>query len=203
MKHHSKALLVVNMQNDLCGGGISQASRASQVAQRIHQFVVGERKHYAAVVLIMDWHPPEAEKLGHGCIAGTEGAYLHPDLHFFDPLKDIKAHPGQIEADKCFLKGMTAFQISGFDARENGHQPLTEDQYTEIGSDPFTLQAFFERHDIDTLDIVGMEDNVIHTALDGRKHGYNVRVITSMTTPIHLADSNLMTDQGITVTWVP
>src|SRR4051794_35307337 len=77
------ALIIVDVQNDFCPGGALAVAEGDEVIEPLHR-LAGEVE---VVVATRDWHPDDHHSFTrHGgvwpdhCIAGTEGAELHPDL---------------------------------------------------------------------------------------------------------------------------
>ena len=71
----SRALVIVDFQNDFCPGGALAVPDGDAIAGRLNELAgSGE---FDLVVATRDWHPPD-----HGSFAGTPGAELH---HALDP----------------------------------------------------------------------------------------------------------------------
>jgi nicotinamidase/pyrazinamidase len=94
----ARALLIIDFQNDFTPGGALAVSQGDTIAPKINALAASG--DYELVVATRDWHPAD-----HGsftdqggvwpvhCVAGTQGAQLHPDL---DPTKiDIVVDKGQ------------------------------------------------------------------------------------------------------------
>jgi nicotinamidase/pyrazinamidase len=83
----TKALIVVDVQNDFCKGGSLAVSGAEDIIPTINSLTAG--RLYDVVVFTQDWHPgnhtsfigigPEGKWPIH-CVRGTRGAAFHPDL---------------------------------------------------------------------------------------------------------------------------
>ena len=86
----TRALLIVDVQNDFCEGGSLAVAGGADVAAAISAHVRAHAADYAHVVATRDHH---VEPGGHfaeepdfldtwpaHCVAGTEGAQLHPRL---------------------------------------------------------------------------------------------------------------------------
>ena len=79
----SEALIIVDVQNDFCPGGALAVTEGDRVIEPLHRLA----EEADVVVATRDWHPED-----HGsfqeqggiwpvhCVAGTEGAELHPAL---------------------------------------------------------------------------------------------------------------------------
>jgi len=94
------ALIVVDVQNDFCPGGKLPIEAGAEVVPVLNAWIERARDAGAAVAASRDRHPP-----GHAsfedrggdwpehCVAGTQGAELHPDLRLPDLVEMV--HKGQ------------------------------------------------------------------------------------------------------------
>jgi nicotinamidase-related amidase len=80
-----EALVIVDFQNDFTPGGALAVPDGDAVAAHLNDLIASGR--FDLVVATRDWHPPDhssfAEQGGPWpvhCVAGTEGAQLHPAL---------------------------------------------------------------------------------------------------------------------------
>jgi nicotinamidase/pyrazinamidase len=165
----SKALLVVDVQNDFCEGGSLAVTGGAAVAKKISEFL--KSSSYDLVVASRDWHDSDNDNSGHfaesgtepnyktswpvHCVAKSEGANYHPNLE----LDLIQEH---------VFKGQGAHGYSAFEG------------VTESGG---TLANLLSEKGIDQLDVVGIATDhcVLASALDAKKLGLAVRVISSLT----------------------
>jgi nicotinamidase/pyrazinamidase len=165
----TKALLVVDVQNDFCEGGSLAVSGGASVAKKISDYL--RSADYKLVVASRDWHDSDNNNSGHfadasadpdyktswpiHCVANSEGAKYHPNLE----LDLIQAH---------VFKGQGAHGYSAFEG------------ITEQGG---TLAELLKLEGISQLDVVGIATDhcVLATALDAKKLGLKVRVISSLT----------------------
>jgi nicotinamidase/pyrazinamidase len=165
----SKALLVVDVQNDFCEGGSLAVVGGAAVAKKISEFL--KSSDYDLVVASRDWHDSDNDNSGHfadsasepdyktswpiHCVAESGGANYHPNLD----LDLIQEH---------IYKGQGAHGYSAFEG------------VTEEGG---TLANILSENGIDELDVVGIATDhcVLASALDAKKLGLNVRVISSLT----------------------
>lgn len=81
------ALLIVDVQNDFCPGGSLAVPEGDRVVPVLNSYIQAFRERDLPVYASRDWHPAETSHfmVGGGpwpphCVAGTEGAELHPDL---------------------------------------------------------------------------------------------------------------------------
>src|SRR3712207_2384565 len=111
----SRALLVVDVQNDFCEGGSLAVAGGAAVAAAISAHVASSS--YDHVVATRDYHvdpgshfsetPDFVDSWPVHCVAGTPGASFHPEL-------DVTA----VEA--VFSKGAHAAAYSGFEGASGG-----------------------------------------------------------------------------------
>ena len=164
----TRALIVVDVQNDFCEGGSLAVAGGADVAFRINGLVHAwheaepRDREYAAVVATRDHHidpgehfsdePDFVDSWPHHCVVGTEGAAFHPNL---DPQP----------FDAVFLKGEHAAAYSGFEGKD---------------ADGAGLAAWLQAHDITEVDICGIATDycVVQSALDSVKAGFTTRVLT-------------------------
>jgi len=52
----TRALILVDVQNDFCEGGSLAVAGGAEVARRISAHVLGHADEYAAIVATADWH---------------------------------------------------------------------------------------------------------------------------------------------------
>jgi nicotinamidase/pyrazinamidase len=165
----SKAILVVDVQNDFCEGGSLAVAGGAAVAKKISEFL--KSSSYDLIVASRDWHDSDNDNSGHfaesglepnyktswpvHCVASSEGANYHPNLD----LDLIQEH---------VFKGQGAHGYSAFEG------------VTEAGG---TLANLLSEKGIDQLDVVGIATDhcVLASALDAKKLGLAVRVISSLT----------------------
>jgi nicotinamidase/pyrazinamidase len=153
----SRALIIVDFQNDFCPGGALAVPDGDAIAGRINDLAgSGE---YDFVVATRDWHPPDhgsfAENGGPWpvhCVAGTPGAELH---HALDPT------PIDAIVDKGQARDTEGY--SGFEGTE--------------------LAKLLHDRDIENLTVVGLATDycVKNTALDGLREGFAVTVDSTAT----------------------
>lgn len=81
----ARALIIVDFQNDFNPGGALPVPEGDRIAPRLNQLASSDA--FELVVATRDWHPPDhrsfAERGGPWpphCVAGSEGAQLHPAL---------------------------------------------------------------------------------------------------------------------------
>lgn len=163
----SKALIVVDVQNDFCEGGSLPVEGGGAVARAITEFAGTDRAGhtYDHVVATKDWHVDPGEHFAAEgtdpnfidtwpvhCVAETEGAEFHPAL--------------AIAVDELFLKGRTTASYTGFDG-------------TAASDEAVRLGEWLSKRGVTDVDIVGLATDhcVKATALDAVRAGFNTSVL--------------------------
>lgn len=164
----TRALVIVDVQNDFCEGGSLAVEGGAAVAARITTYLDAHAEDYDAVVATKDWHVDPGEHFARGeapnfastwpvhCEAGTEGAAFHPNLD-----------PSKIEA--VFAKGEHQAAYSGFE----GHD-------VESGAG---LEDYLRGRGIEAVDVVGIATDYCDraTALDAVRAGFRTRLLVDLT----------------------
>jgi nicotinamidase/pyrazinamidase len=174
----TRALVVVDVQNDFCEGGSLAVSGGAAVAAAITEHVRTAAGGYAHVVATRDHHidpgahfadqPDFLDTWPAHCVVGTGGVELHPALD-----------RGPIEA--VFDKGEFAAAYSGFEARSDG-TPLAD---------------WLRARGVDAVDVVGIATDhcVRATALDAVAEGFTTRVLLPLTAGVAEATTDAALDQ--------
>src|SRR4030081_848768 len=159
-----RALIITDVQNDFCEGGSLAVSGGAAVARGLTKFLREHRGDYALVAAPRDYHvdpgahfaaePDFRDSWPVHCVAGTEGAELHPNLA-----------RGLI--DEVFDKGRDTAAYSGFEARSAAGSLLGER---------------LEQAGVEELDVAGIATDycVRATVLDALKEGFRVRIIEGL-----------------------
>ena len=192
------ALVIVDVQNDFCEGGSLAVDGGERVADTISTFIHDRGGDYAMIVATRDWHvdpgdhfsdaPDYVDTWPPHCVAETDGARFHQNLNNATAFLDA--------VDVVVSKGANDAAYSGFE----GIAPQGE-----------TLDELLQAGGVTNLDVVGLATDHCDraTALDGRRNGYEVRLLTSMcagvdptTTEAALAE---MAENGVVIeaAWPP
>jgi nicotinamidase/pyrazinamidase len=166
----TRALLVVDVQNDFCEGGSLPVTGGAQVAHDISGLLHARAARapgapdYAHVVATKDHHVDPGGHWSHDpdfrdswpvhCKVGTDGEAFHPNLD-----------PQPFEA--IFLKGEHQAAYSGFEGR---------------ASDGTLLADWLRQRGVTEVDVCGIATDycVRHTALDAVREGFATRVLTDL-----------------------
>ncbi|MFE7195379.1 isochorismatase family protein [Microbacterium oxydans] len=163
----SRALLIVDVQNDFTEHGALAVAGGDAVAAAVTEFLAHHAADYDVIVASRDWHDAVGDNGGHfaedpdyvdswpvHCVAGTEGAE-------YDPLfvTDVVTHHVR--------KGQGKPAYSMFEGR------------TEAGE---TVGAILAEAGASSADVVGLATDhcVRASALDAIAHGVRVRILTDL-----------------------
>lgn len=162
----SRALLIIDVQNDFCEGGSLAVEGGGAVAASITDLLQDSANadRWSAVVMTRDWHidpgshwAPDGEAPNFvdtwpvHCKADTEGAAFHRNL--------------RLSPDAIFSKGRHAACYSGFEGRSD--------------ADDTPLKQWLEDRGVDEVEIVGLATDhcVRATALDAVAGGFTTTVL--------------------------
>ena len=171
----TKALLVIDVQNDFCPGGALAVTGGDSIVPLINDMMAD----YDVVLLTQDWHPAghssfatshpdkaafELIDMPYGpqvlwpdhCVQGSHGAAFHPDLN-------------TTRADMIIRKGFTP-SIDSYSAF------FENDRRTPTG-----LEGYLRTREITEIDMVGLATDfcVCYSALDAARLGFKTRVLTN------------------------
>jgi len=164
----SKALFIVDVQNDFTENGALAVDGGDAVAERISRFLATHAEDYAVIVASRDWHDGDNDNGGHfaagepdfvdswpvHCVSGTEGAEYDPGL-----VTDAVTHHVK--------KGQGRPAYSLFEGT------------TEAGE---TVAALLDAHGVIDVDVTGLATDycVRASALEAIERGRHVRVLTDL-----------------------
>lgn len=163
----SRALLIVDVQNDFTEGGALAVDGGDAVASAISAFLATHADDYAVIVASRDWHDETGDNGGHfadtpdfvdswpaHCVAGTDGAA-------YDPLLDTGAVTHHVRKGQ----GLPAYSM-----------------VEGVSDDGSTVHAVLSAAGVVTADVVGIATDhcVRASALHAIEHGVRVRVLTDL-----------------------
>ena len=206
----SRALIIVDVQNDFCEGGALAVPGGASLAGEISEYVDAHHGQFDHVVATQDWHidpgehfseePDLVDSWPRHCVAGTRGAELHPDL---DP-EHIQAYfrKGQFAAAYSGFEGLLApdddvptgdrkpgaMPVPGAEDADNSEDSLSSFAGSDFagGEDAIGLDDWLQSHDVEDIVVVGIATDycVKATALDAVQAGYSVTVLRGLTVGI-------------------
>lgn len=163
----TRALLIVDVQNDFTEGGALAVAGGDAVASGVSAFLSAHSGDYGVIVASRDWHDADGDNGGHfadapdfvdtwpvHCVAGTTGAD-------YDPLLVTDAVTHHVR------KGQGRPAYSMFEG------------VTDEGA---AVAAVLSAHGVLEADVVGIATDhcVRASALDAIAHGVRVRVLTDL-----------------------
>ncbi|WP_019181631.1 isochorismatase family protein [Microbacterium yannicii] len=163
----SKALFIVDVQNDFTEGGALGVEGGDAVAERITAFLTTHAEEYAVIVASRDWHDAENDNGGHfhpepdfrdtwpvHCVSGTAGAE-------YDPALDTGAVTHHVKKGQ----GMPAYSL-----------------FEGTTDEGVTVAHLLDEHGVIDVDVAGIATDhcVRASALDAIEHGRRVRVLTDL-----------------------
>ena len=189
----TKALIVIDVQNDFCPGGALAVPEGDAIVPGINALM----SEFDAVILTQDWHPAghssfasshagaapySMTEMPYGpqvlwpdhCIQGSSGAQFHTDLHCD-------------RADLIIRKG--------YNPAIDSYSAFFENDHTT----PTGLDGYLRTRGIDQLVMVGLALDfcVNFSAVDAAKLGYGVEVRTALTRAIDLDGSLAAAQSGM------
>ncbi|NPC97576.1 nicotinamidase [Nocardioides sp. zg-DK7169] len=167
----TRALVVVDIQNDFCEGGSLAVSGGARVAREVGDLLerwavrgAADAPGYGHVVATKDHHvdpgdhwsetPDFVDSWPVHCAVGTPGEEFHPDLQ-----------PRPFDA--VFRKGERAAAYSGFEGRDHSGAGLAD---------------WLRERGVEAVDVVGLATDhcVRATALDAVREGFATRVLLDL-----------------------
>ncbi|CAN5385102.1 isochorismatase family protein [soil metagenome] len=188
----TRALLIVDVQNDFTEGGALGVDGGAAVAAGISAYLAKHPGRYDQVIASQDWHDGDNDNGGHfatseapdfvtswpvHCVAGTPGADYHPALDA--SAITVHVRKGQGKPDYSAFQGVT--------------------------DDGTPLPAALDELDVDRLDVVGIATDycVLASALDAKSSGRAVHVLSDLVAGVAAESSVAALEQlaadGITV----
>jgi nicotinamidase/pyrazinamidase len=174
----SKALFIVDVQNDFTEGGALGVAGGDAVAERITRYLAAHWGEYSLIVASRDWHDADNDNGGHfaagepdfvdtwppHCVSGTEGAEYDPGL-------DTSAVTHHVK------KGQGKPAYSVFEGTTDAGQTVAE---------------LLDEHGVVDVDIAGIATDycVRASGLDAIEHGRHVRVFTDLTAGVAAESSD-------------
>lgn len=164
MEQLVRALLVIDVQNDFCDGGVIEVPDGAEVAARITRFMREQVGVYELVLASQDCH---IDPQGH---FSSEPDFLSSwPKHAIKGSQGAKFHRALDEAliDHVITKGEYHGAFSAFEGA------------TAAGE---SLLNLLERREIEVVDICGIATDfcVLHSALDSLDHGFPTTVFLDL-----------------------
>lgn len=165
----TRALIVVDVQNDFCEGGALAVEGGAAAASAISAYLA-HSPGYDVVVATRDWHvdpgthfsddPDFVESWPVHCVAESEGAQFHPNLRYRT-------------FDGVFDKGQRDAGYSGFSGKENHTRAKLGD--------------FLRARGVHEVAVCGIATDycVRATAIDAARSGFDTTVLVDLTAAVN------------------
>jgi len=173
----SKALFIVDVQNDFTEGGALGVEGGDAVAERITRYLAAHAREYAVIVASRDWHDADNDNGGH----------FHPEPDFVDtwPVHCVSGTAGA-EYDE----GLDTSAVTHHVKKGQG-QPAYSlfEGTTDEGA---RVSELLEAAGVVDVDVAGIATDycVRASALDAIEHGRHVRVLTDLVAGVAAASSD-------------
>jgi nicotinamidase/pyrazinamidase len=186
----TRALIIVDVQNDFCEGGSLAVAGGADVAQHLSDYIDSQGDHYDYIIATQDWHidpgshfsdqPDYVDSWPVHCVADQPGAQFHPNLD--TESLDAVFRKGQYEAAYSGFEGVLAPE----DQVPTGELKLGA-AAAPTADDAVSLDDWLRDHDVDEVAITGLAADycVRATALDAVVAGYTTRLLVDYTRPVH------------------
>ena len=187
----TKALIVIDVQNDFCPGGALAVGGGDQIVEPINALMAD----FDAVILTQDWHPA-----GHSSFASTHSAAPFT-------LTQMPYGPQVLWPDHC-IQGTTgaafhpALRTDGDLIIRKGYNPAIDSYSAFFENDhttPTGLQGYLTTRGITDLTLVGLATDycVNFSAVDAARLGFNVTVRMDLCRAIDMDGSLATATQGM------
>lgn len=171
----SKALLIVDVQNDFCPGGALAVPDGNTIISALNQYIKLFSQKKLPILLSRDWHPPVTKhfkKYGglwpQHCLQDTQGAQFHPDLK---------------------LPGSRIILSKGMDPKADSYSA-----FQGLDSKGVSLETILRKNNINELYIGGLATDycVKSSVLDALVRGLKVNLLTDAVKGVNLKADDSM-----------
>ncbi len=166
----TKALIVVDVQNDFVEGGSLGVTGGRDVATRISEHLAAHADDYAVIAASRDWHHGHGTNSGHFAAPGEE-----PDYNTTWPVHCVSDGPGSDYAPELVTDAITHHL-------QKGQGVPAYSAFEGVTDDDATLADVLRTAGVTDVEITGIATDycVRATALDARREGFAVRVLDGL-----------------------
>lgn len=163
----SRALLIVDVQNDFTEGGALAVDGGDAVAAGVTAFLAARAGDYAVIIASRDWHDAEGDNGGHFSDA--------PDFVDSWPVHGVAGTAGA-EYDPLLTTDAVTHHV-----RKGQGRPAYS-MFEGVADDGTTAGEILAAHGVMDADVVGIATDhcVRASALDAIAHGVHVRILTDL-----------------------
>jgi len=173
MSTPTKALIVVDVQNDFVEGGSLGVDGGHEVAARISEHLAAHAGDYAVIAASRDWHHPPVDgdtNGGHFAAPGEE-----PDYASTWPVHCVSDGPGSDYAPELVIDAVTHHV-------RKGQGVPAYSAFEGVTDDGAALADVLRTAGVTEVDITGIATDycVRATALEARREGFAVRLLEGL-----------------------
>ncbi|MDQ0642411.1 isochorismatase family protein [Microbacterium murale] len=163
----TRALLIVDVQNDFTEGGALAVEGGDAVASGISAYLTTRASDYDVIAASRDWHDADSDNGGHFAD--------DPDFVGTWPVHCVAGTPGA-DYDELFATDAVTHHV------RKGQGKPAYSMFEGVADDDATVAAVLSARGVLSADIVGLATDhcVRATALDAIAHGVHVRVLTDL-----------------------
>lgn len=165
----TRALFIVDVQNDFTEGGALGVTGGDAVAEGITAHLAAHAGDYDVIIASRDWHDPDSDNGGHIALAGG------PDFVTTWPVHCVAGTPGA-EYDPLLVTDAVTHHV-----RKGQGVPAYSlfEGTTDSGE---RVAEILAAHGVTDVDVTGIATDycVRASALDAIEHGVRVRVFTDL-----------------------
>jgi len=170
MSTGTKALIVVDVQNDFVEGGSLGVTGGREVARRISEHLAAHAGDYAVIAASRDWHHGHDTNSGHFAAPGEE-----PDFVTTWPVHCVSDAPGSDYAPELVTEAVTHHV-------RKGQGVPAYSAFEGVTDDGAALSDVLRAAGVTDVEITGIATDycVRATALDARREGFAVRLLDGL-----------------------
>ena len=166
----TKALFIIDVQNDFCEGGSLAVQGGAAVASGITSLLREHKSRYDIVIASRDWHDAGNDNGGHFAPIGQAPDYVNTwPIHCVSGSKGAEYHSNLDSSliDFHIFKGMGKPSYSIFEGETVDGKSLTK---------------LLEELDVTDVDVVGLATDycVLASSMDAKNAGFDVQVLTEL-----------------------
>lgn len=200
------------MQRDFAEGGSLAVTGGTEIAGKIHDFMVAHEDEYVTMVATKCWHPTRKDFPHFSdnpdfnatwpphCVAFTDGARFIPELCAHDPFQVLFDGPGlfrpdgslnlaqtPIDTGQARIEGEIDFDQIFYKGQESAAYSGFEGIRVSVDAPKNDLRSYLDDRRIKHVDIVGLATDycVFATARDANLAGYDTTVLLPLCRPVN------------------
>jgi len=175
----TRALFIVDVQNDFTEGGALGVAGGDAVASGVTAHLSAHAAEYALIIASRDWHDPEGDNGGHFALTGE------PDFVDTWPVHCVADTPGA-DYDPLLETAAVTHHV------RKGQGKPAYSLFEGVTDDGRTVAELLDAHGVVDVDVVGIATDycVKASAMDAVEHGRHVRILTDLVAGVSPATSD-------------